>query len=368
MILFRCIALTVFFISASGWSAPRETSFGKSPFFPAFLPDEPQSEFVSDSEKLWTTYRRPGAPAPSTVPTVDFCSKWNPEFSHNGHRCCRNLASLHRRKARVSCFKERPRGSYCGEMTEEQIAYTDQMKNSSIDVLHLIAREMGSREQAYCTVNNGFLAYGRRILPTNQNRVEIRSPERCTNFGTDLMVGMIEWVGRKITEKYSAAPEYKDLHLLIGDVSPPRGGCLSGTSGLRGHLSHTNGQDADIGYLTPVANHASPQFFHRTFDAKANWWMIKQIFTNPYACVKVIFLDRRNIRKLAKVAAADEDWLTYRRFIRHQKGHRDHMHVRIGDWPGQPGCVSNPKPELESGDDPDPSEGDADAALDVGGE
>jgi murein endopeptidase len=61
----------------------------------------------------------------------------------------------------------------------------------------------------------------------------------------------------------------------------------------------------------------------------------------------VIFLDRRHIRKLAKVAAHDEEWRLYGRFLRHQKGHRNHMHVRIGSHPGAPGCSPGANPEME---------------------
>jgi murein endopeptidase len=160
------------------------------------------------------------------------------------------------------------------------------------------------------------------------------------------MAGMLEWTGRQIAQKYSSS-EYKDLHLLLGDISAPRGGCLSGRGGRRGHKSHTTGQDVDVGYLTPRENQASPEGFHRGFDAKTNWWLIKELFKNPYACVKVIFLDRRNIKALSKVAWGDPDWKTFGRYIRHVPGHRDHMHVRIGDGPGKPGCAANTDQEIE---------------------
>jgi murein endopeptidase len=65
---------------------------------------------------------------------------------------------------------------------------------------------------------------------------------------------------------------------------------------------------------------------------------VKQIFHNPYACIKVIFFDRKQTNKLARAAIGDPEWSKLRRFIQHVPGHRDHFHVRIGDGPGEPGC------------------------------
>jgi murein endopeptidase len=288
------------------------------------------------SDRVWRGFASVGSPIPSDLPDLDFCAEWNPEFSFNGNRCCRSLESTHTKKARVGCFSRRPRGSYCDEMSDEEREYTDSVKNGRIaDVLRDIDADKGGTRQSYCTVNNGFLAHGRRLIPSDVNRVVLRAPERCTEFGTDGMVGMIEWLGRQVAQR---------------DVSAPRGGCLAGPSGIHGHLSHTAGKDADIGLLTPKKDGRSPTYFHNDVNAEANWWMAKQILTNPYVCVKVIFFDRRNIRKLAKYAARDPDWRLYGRFFRHMPGHRNHMHVRVGDYPGAPGC-GNAHPELEPGEE-----------------
>ncbi len=315
---------------------------------PEFIPDSPESDFTRDRERMVSAFPTPNDPALERLPTIDFCSEWNPEFPFNGHRCCRSIASARGKKTRVSCFSKRPRGNYCDEMTDEQKQYIRALESSNppFDPLEAITQDMGRKEQAYCTANNGFLAHGRPIVPSEKNRIQIRSPERCTRFGTDNMVGMVEWLGRQIATQYQGS-EYSGVRLLVGDVSAPRGGCLAGSSGRRGHLSHTNGSDADIGLLTVYKNRRSPASFHNNFDAKENWWFIKQIMKNPYACVKVIFLDRRHIRKLAKFAGRDEEWHRFGRFIRHQKGHRNHMHVRIGTHPGAPGCSPGANPELE---------------------
>ncbi len=219
------------------------------------------------------------------------------------------------------------------------------------DVFTLIKRDQGKYgDQAICSVNNGFLANGRRIVPTAQNRILINSPPKCMNFGTDPMVALIEWLGRIIGKGYSQKP-YLGVRLVLGDVAGPRGGSHYGPSGRRGHASHTNGQDADIGFLTVKAGQETPSKFTREFNSAGNWWMLKQIFRNPYACVKVVFLDRQHINALAKFAAKDFEWNIYRKFIRHMPGHKNHLHVRIGKGAGQPGCEPNAHPELELEED-----------------
>jgi murein endopeptidase len=242
-------------------------------------------------------------------------------------------------------------------MTQSQKEYSALAEGGKLgDVLALIKQDQGKYgEQAICTVNNGFLAHGRRIVPNAQNRVLINSPGKCTNFGTDPMVAMLEWLGRIIGKGYSETP-YLGVRLVLGDVSGPRGGSHYGPTGLRGHASHTNGQDADVGFLTVKAGQESPSKFTREFNSAGNWWMLKQIFKNPYACIKVIFLDRRHINALARFAGKEPEWPTYKRFIRHMPSHKNHMHVRIGKGPGQPGCDLNSHPELEFEEDLDSSD------------
>jgi murein endopeptidase len=239
---------------------------------------------------------------------------------------------------------------YCDEMTEDQKRYSEQAASGKLgDILQLISIE-AKRGQAYCNTNNGFLAYGRRLIPSGANRLRLRTPHRCVDFGTDGMIGLLEWTGRQVALQFSA-PEFQGTHLLIGDIAAPRGGWLTGRRGRRGHASHTSGQDADVGFLHAKRGAASPMNFDRNFDAATNWWLIKKIFQNPFACVKVIFLDRKLIGKLARVAGDDPEWPQLRSHIRHVKYHKNHMHVRIGDHPGEPGChIADLDEEIEEED------------------
>ena len=330
----------------------------KSNYKPEFPPCSPMTEPTTDRDSNSLI----------PLPELDFCSKWNPEFAYNGHHCCaKPTHSSRRRRGRGrpsgTCSSQRTKGTYCSEITPEQEEYTQKAEQGQLgDILDLVMREKDLRgSQAYCSVNSGFLAWGRRLIPSRENRIILRSPDRCTEFGTDSMVGMLEWLGRQVALEYPA-PQYAATHLVVGDIAAPRGGCLSGRGGRRGHLSHTTGQDADVSFLYARPGVSSPINFHKDFDAKVNWKVLKEIFTNPYACIKVIFLDKRLIKKLSKVAARDPDWIKYRRFIRHIPGHRNHFHVRVGDGPGMPGCVVDAKPELEQDDSGE--EGDPTASLD----
>jgi len=308
---------------------------------PDMLPESPATEPTVDR------YQFPGVDSgPTAVAPLGFCSLWNPDFGYNGGHCCRKFV-VHRRRHRMAarCAAERRKKSYCDEMTSEQIHDSDEISSGKLgDVLTLISTQVGRRNQSFCTVNTGFLAYGRRLAPSALNRIQLRSPDRCTEFGTDAMVGMVETLGRSVKSQYTA-PEYDGVRLTVGDISAPRGGCL-------GHASHMTGQDVDIGFLTVQENHHSPIEFHRNFDGKNNWWLVKKIFENPFACVKVIFLDRKDIRKLQTAARAEPElWSRYGRFVRHSPNHRNHLHVRIGDAPGRPGCAIDARPELEQEDD-----------------
>jgi len=335
------VFLVISQVIVMGWGAS-SYSARQGQYVPEFLPCDPVSESTPDMANGSDSLQM------DPLPQVDFCSKWNPEFAFNGHHCCAKKAASSRKRRKSSCSIERAKGNYCGEITSEQKEYTRLVQSGQVgDVLDLfqMARWRES-DQAYCTVNNGFLAWGRRLIPSVRNRIALRSSDRCTEFGTDQMIGMLEWVGRQVGQSY-AGSEYQGTRLVIGDISAPRGGCLSGRGGRRGHLSHTTGQDVDVAFLVAKANKSSPVSFHRDFDVKQNWSLLKQIFKNPFACIKVVFLDKRLISKLSTVAHKDQEWSTYQRFIRHMPGHRNHLHVRIGNGPGLPGCAPDAKPEFE---------------------
>lgn len=283
--------------------------------------DGPHSSFIELEE------------APGLNPAL--CAEWNPEYRVRGGLCC-GRAPAGRRTLADRCSRERIKNNYCDEMTPEQVTYIEDVKLGRADVLAKIDRDRRV-VQAFCSYHDGFLVRGRPLVATEKNRLTLRNPQRCVHFGTDEMVGMLEWVGRRVAERYSGEGE-SNVKLLVGDISAPRGGCLIGAGGRRGHLSHTSGRDVDLGFLS--LKHRPDRFpqFVREFDSELNWWLLKQVFNNPYACIKTLFLDRRLIAKLRKHARGDPDWDKYSHKLRHVRHHGNHYHIRVDGTPGPLGC------------------------------
>ncbi len=302
-----------------------------------FLPSAPTSEYL---------------PATPGEPPIDFCSEWNPEFGYGSFRCCsktgtRTVAGRKGRRRRVvnACAPNRTKWQFCDDMTDAQRDYVAGVKAGEIDPLEYIQKSMGSQGgQAFCGISNGFLVEGRPLVPTAENRIEIRNEARCTNYGTSPLIGAFEWLGREVKREFHE-PEFDRARLIVGDLAAPRGGCISGRGGRRAHKSHTGGTDIDFTFFNPRASHPPEERFTRTFYVASNWWMLKKLFRNPFACVKIAFLDRSYIRQLERYAKDDPEWAKLKPFIRHVRGHRDHFHVRVGSGPGVPGCASDPNLE-----------------------
>ncbi len=297
---------------------------------------EPESSFIKD---------------PNAGVDPAFCAKWNPDFAFKGNTCCGKVPWKYRRRG-IRCSPKRSKRSFCDERTKEQVSYTDHVNTGKIaNVLNFLKPQLGiNGSQATCLPTGGFLAYGKPILSTDSNGVTLRRPGRCVNFGTDRMIAMLEWLGREVKAKYQDQ-DFKDPHLLIGDMSAPRGGCLAGRGGRRGHLSHQTGQDVDIGFLYLRKKRSSPVEFTRRFQVEYNWWVLKKIFSNEFACVKIVLLDhrhiqkiKRHIKKIAKKNSKHPDialWEKMKLHIQHVRYHRDHFHVRIDETNPAENCMSH---------------------------
>lgn len=271
----------------------------------AWMEKRPESAFVKDSR---------------TGQSMEFCSDWNPDFGFVGGVCCGKPARAMKRRG-VRCDPARSKESFCDEMTLDQVDWFQ--KNTT---------GIRPASMALCGDNDGFLAWGKPLLSGAGTGIRLRNPQRCVHFGTDLMVQFLGWLGQR------AFSEWK-TELLVGDISAPRGGCLAGHGGRRGHFSHTSGRDVDLGFLVPQFP-KGPESFSRNFEIASNYWMIKSIFANPSACVRAVFLDHRLIAKLSSYAhkIGDPEWLSLAPHVRHVRGHRNHFHVRIGDRAGPAGC------------------------------
>ncbi len=294
---------------------------------------------------------------PKNTLSPKFCAEWNPEFPAVSRECCGVFRARGRRLKAKKLTHRRRRRDYCSDMTMEQRRYIEDVRaGRANDILDSIKRESSDyQDQAFCTEHDGFLAFGRPIVPTLENRIKLNEPALCLNFGTDSMVGMLEWLGRFVAKKYSEL-QYGGVHLNIGDISAPKGGRIVGRTGGNRHLSHMTGQDVDLGFITARPWEESPPKFTNDFKIEENWELIQRVFQNPFACVKAVFLDRSHIRKLAKFARNDKNWKVFKNRIRHMPHHKNHFHVRIGKSPDDPGCLFPVKPEVEFDDDESISE------------
>jgi penicillin-insensitive murein endopeptidase len=149
------------------------------------------------------------------------------------------------------------------------------------------------------------------------------------SWGTAETITAIETAVDKVFEVFPDSPR-----IAIGDISASDGGRL------KRHASHQGGRDVDLGFY--ARGGASPCFFAGTaanMDLPRNWTLIRALVTETD--VEAIFLDTRVQRILYKYALSiseDKDWLDrvfrfsrgYKdAIISHERGHRNHYHVRF---------------------------------------
>lgn len=337
------------------------------------LPPLPESSFLETPEGY----------------TPEFCSEWNPEYAFQGYQCCgsktfssdsisskgknsRDPSSRRRRRRRSSapfCAPGRNGSNRCSERTFEQIQFESEIKQKIKDqklgeheVIDLLEEriqrqvELKARSQAYCGFSNGFVVDALPIVPSPFNRLMLNSEDRCTNYGTDYLLYLMEFLGQSIRTEFRE-DEFQNARLVIGDAVAPRGGCLAVRRGRRGHKSHTNGQDIDIAFFNPRAMTPSQVEEARRYRAKnkanevpeslmpsrmftndmfvaSNWWLLKKMYSeeNEKTCVRNIFLDRRHIDQLNRYSASIGEQELFKKisdYISHEKGHLHHFHLRV---------------------------------------
>jgi|GEM_PF-6557267 len=255
------------------------------------------------------------------------CAKHRDDFGELGFRCCPDEVSV-----KKSPLSKRDSGSYCGEITAEQELFKKDVESGKIqDVLqYYVSRGLHADTQAKCGSRNGFLVGGLPILETPSNSVLLRNQHKCAHFGTNLILATIEWLGRRVTDHFKSQPYPPKL--VVGDLGRPKGGAIrSGHRGRMAHRSHQNGLDADLGFLTPIKN--AEWRFHSNFLVGANWWFLRRLAENPFACPMIVYLDRKHIRALKTYVDAHPSqtplWNWYRTRLIHEKGHANHFHVRV---------------------------------------
>jgi murein endopeptidase len=135
--------------------------------------------------------------------------------------------------------------------------------------------------------------------------------------------------------------------LRIGEISRRAGGRIAP------HVSHRSGRDVDIGYVMKV-NPSENERFWRTADAKnvdapRTWAFLQALIATGE--VQQIFISAKLqpilAREAAKTLSREEVALIFsamnpdpnvHTIVKHESGHRDHMHVRFGCERGNVRC------------------------------
>ena len=131
--------------------------------------------------------------------------------------------------------------------------------------------------------------------------------------------------------------------VMIGDISLPHGGPISP------HVSHQSGRDIDIRLLlVDGLDRETVPVDASSVDWDATWTMVQSFLET--GAVNVLFLDFHRQARLhaAALRAGVHPTLARRWFqwptpggpglIRHEDGHRAHVHIRLGCGHDEPSC------------------------------
>ena len=149
------------------------------------------------------------------------------------------------------------------------------------------------------------------------------------SWGTQETIDFITAAVEKVNEQFDDAPP-----LYIGDISRARGGFFYP------HKYHQNGRDVDLGFYYSEPRRWYTKVWRGNLDVEKTWALVKALVTETD--VELIYCDRYVIALLKEHAQAigeDREWLDQifrqssaahqRPLIRHEDGHRTHIHVRF---------------------------------------
>jgi len=187
----------------------------------------------------------------------------------------------------------------------------------------------GNGSESVGKASKGRLASGR--LMAEKGRGYFRKNDKAA-YGTDESVAIVLWACARIVDMYPGT-----VPAVIGDLSAEKGGRL------RPHSSHQSGRDVDIGYFFRD-NREVTHFEDATpdnLDVEKTWTLIDLLLSTHQ--VEYLFIDRSLHEVLHREATTrgwDEEEIgklfeaplgkgKRTGVIRHQKGHRHHLHVRF---------------------------------------
>lgn len=153
----------------------------------------------------------------------------------------------------------------------------------------------------------------------------IRNPSE--SYGTAETLDFIAAAVHAVESRYPGSPR-----VVIGDISNPKGGRLNR------HRSHQAGRDVDIGFYYERGEVDDFRIVRkRDLDLPRTWTLVRSFVTETD--VDRVFVDRSIIRLLyayAAEAGEDRGWLAdlfgragSKGLIQHERGHKNHLHVRF---------------------------------------
>jgi penicillin-insensitive murein endopeptidase len=196
---------------------------------------------------------------------------------------------------------------------------------------------------------NGGRLLNARQLPRRGDgfRIPPTWATRGLNYGTDEMIDLLVYLGRRMHQ------EYPDAEIAVADISRQRGG------GSRWHRSHQTGRDVDILFLAvdelgrpartdsmrhlladgatePIRDRNGKRLRTLYFDVERNWYLVRSVIENPVARVQYVFLYdplRQMLLDHACAIGEPPDIILQASHILRQPSdsanHDDHFHVRI---------------------------------------
>jgi murein endopeptidase len=195
------------------------------------------------------------------------------------------------------------------------------------------------RTQSVGSPNKGHLIAG---MPLPEGDHWLLREHRPRAFGSHTTIAaLVEAFERYGAEDPDAPP------VRIGEISRRTGGRIAP------HVSHRSGRDVDIGYVMKSNPDPNERFWRtatpKTIDAPRTWAVIEALIATGR--VQQIFISAKLQPAIAKAASKtltpEQIAKTFSAMnpdpkvatiVRHESGHRDHMHVRFLCEPGNVRC------------------------------
>ena len=195
-----------------------------------------------------------------------------------------------------------------------------------------VAIELAERARSRCSRH---LLLDGQQLPESPGLWNRWRPHRA--YGTPEMIDVLQTAAEEMAWLLPDAEP-----LMVGDISAPKSGKLSG------HRSHRGGLDADLGLYWKDGSMVlggSSAAMARRIDPEANWYLIRSMLDTGE--VERILLDQRIVNTLRRwtvdhghLTAEQADRIFWRKsddptpwtldgVVHHYPGHESHMHVRV---------------------------------------